>query len=177
MRRFLKNRLPDPCAIGDNPWLRPFRNALLHPRLWHLNRHSAAGAVAAGLACGLIPGPLQMPGAALCALLFRVNLPLALLVTLYTNPLTIVPLYLLAYELGRWVLADGSSFIAPPEPQLGNLLAWLRELPRWMLGVGKPLGLGLLLLAALFASLGYFGVKAAWRYYLVARWRKRRRRP
>ena len=46
MRRFLKNRLPDPAAIADNPWLRPFRNSLLHPRLWHLNRHSAAGAVA-----------------------------------------------------------------------------------------------------------------------------------
>ena len=55
---FLKKYLPNHDAVHGNRWLRPFRNSLLHPRLWHLNRHSAAGAVAAGLFCGLIPGPL-----------------------------------------------------------------------------------------------------------------------
>ena len=91
MRKHLKKHLPNHEAIHNNRWLRPFRNSLLHPRLWHLNRHSAAGAVAAGMFCGLIPGPLQMIGAAICALIFRVNLPLAMFVTLYTNPFTIVP--------------------------------------------------------------------------------------
>ena len=177
MRRFLKHRLPDPSAIGDNPWLRPFRNSLLHPRLWHLNRHSAAGAVAAGLACGLIPGPFQMLGAALCALAFRVNLPLALFVTLYTNPFTIVPLYLLAYELGRLALADGNGFLPPPEPQLSQLLDWMREFSTWMLGVGKPLGLGLVLLAALLACSGYVLVRMIWRQHLILRWQKRKGRP
>ena len=113
MRRTLKKYLPDPQTIRDNPWLRPFASSLLHPRLWHLNRHSAAGAVAAGLFCGLIPGPLQMIGAAACALLFRVNLPLAMLVTLYTNPFTIVPLYLLAYQIGRMVIGESNGFITP----------------------------------------------------------------
>ena len=75
MRKHLKKYLPNHDAVHGNRWLRPFRNSLLHPRLWHLNRHSAAGAVAAGLFCGLIPGPLQMIGAAICALVFRVNLP------------------------------------------------------------------------------------------------------
>ena len=54
MRRYLKKFLPDHEAIRANPWLRPFQSSLLHPRLWHLNRHSAAGAVAVGLFCGLI---------------------------------------------------------------------------------------------------------------------------
>jgi uncharacterized protein (DUF2062 family) len=108
MRNYLKKYLPSHESIRSNPWLRPFASSLLHPRLWHLNRHSAAGAVAAGMFCGLIPGPLQMVGAAGCALVFRVNLPLALLVTLYTNPLTIVPLYVLAYQIGRLILGDGN---------------------------------------------------------------------
>ena len=82
MRRYLRKYLPDHETIRNNPWLRPFESSLLHPRLWHLNRHSAAGAVAAGLFCGLIPGPLQMLGAAISAVAFKVNLPLALLVTL-----------------------------------------------------------------------------------------------
>ena len=93
-----------------NRWLAPFENTLLHPRLWDLNRHSAAGAVAAGLFCGLIPGPLQMLGAAICAVVFRVNLPLALLTTLYTNPFTIVPLYIAAFAIGQWVLPGSVAF-------------------------------------------------------------------
>ena len=78
MRKTLKRLLPDHQTVSTNRWLRPFASTLLHPRLWHLNRHSAAGAVAAGMFCGLIPGPLQMVGAAICALVFRVNLPLAM---------------------------------------------------------------------------------------------------
>lgn len=176
MRRYLKKYLPDPSAIGDNPWLRPFRSSLLHPRLWHLNRHSAAGAVAAGLACGLIPGPLQMIGAAICALVFRCNLPLALFVTLYTNPLTIVPLYLLAYQIGRLLIGDGNGFLLPPAFNPLDFVGWTQAMQSWMLAVALPLGIGLVTLAAGLAVSGYFAVKAAWRLYLIAAWRRRANR-
>ncbi len=172
MRRFIKKYLPDPSAIADNPWLRPFRSSLLHPRLWHLNRHSAAGAVAAGLFCGLIPGPLQMLGAAICALLFRVNLPLAMFVTLYTNPFTIVPLYVLAYGMGRFLTAS-ESFIAPPAFNPADMLAWTEAMRLWMLSVAKPLGFGLLALASGLAILGYAATQAAWRWHLLRAWRRR----
>jgi uncharacterized protein (DUF2062 family) len=176
MRKHLKKYLPDHEAIRGNRWLRPFASSLLHPRLWHLNRHSAAGAVAAGLACGLIPGPLQMLGAAICALVFRVNLPLALFVTLYTNPLTIVPLYLLAYQLGRLVTGEHNGFVAPPEFSASQIMAWTEAMQGWMLNVAKPLGIGLVVLAAGLAVIGYFAVKLAWRCYLIAAWRRRQRR-
>lgn len=176
MRKHLKKYLPDHSAVRDNRWLRPFQSSLTHPRLWHLNRHSAAGAVAAGLACGLIPGPFQMFFAALCALVFRVNLPLAMLVTLYTNPLTLVPIYLLAYRLGRLATGDGETFIAPPDFDPAAMLAWLQAMLGWIAGVGKPLGIGLVLLAIGLAPIGYFVVQAAWRYYLIAAWRRRRQR-
>lgn len=176
MRKHLKKFLPSHDSIHRNRWLRPFASSLLHPRLWHLNRHSAAGAVAAGLACGLIPGPLQMIGAAACALLFRVNLPLALLVTLYTNPFTIVPLYLLAYQLGRLAIGDGNGFIAPPGFSATEFVAWTEAMQGWMLIVAKPLGIGLIILATSLAVAGYFAVKAAWRIYLLAAWRRRKLR-
>ena len=176
MRKHLKKFLPDHQAIHGNRWLRPFRNSLLHPRLWHLNRHSAAGAVAAGLFCGLIPGPLQMLGAALCALAFRVNLPLALFVTLYTNPFTIVPLYVLAYQIGRFAIGDSAGFIDPPALDIARFVAWTEAMQQWMLGVAKPLGIGLLLLAILLACAGYLLTRAAWRIYLVRAWRQRQTR-
>lgn len=176
MRKQLRKFLPDHQAVSANRWLAPFHNTLLHPRLWHLNRRSAAGAVAAGLFCGLIPGPFQMLGAAICAVIFRVNLPLALITTLYTNPLTLVPLYLVAFTLGKFSLGEfdgGSRFIAPPEVGDAGLLAWIGQLTDWMAGLGKPLALGLVVLGALLALLGYAGMRFLWRLYLVRAWRHR----
>lgn len=175
MRRFLKNYLPDHETIRRNPWLRPFENSLLHPRLWHLNRRSAAGAVAAGLFCGLIPGPFQMPAAALCAILFRVNLPLSLLVTLYTNPFTIVPLYLLAYQIGRLLIGDGSGFLIPPAFQFDDFVVWTTAMQQWMLAVARPLAVGLIILADVLALAGYCMTRGAWRLYLVRHWQRRRK--
>ena len=174
MRRYLKKYLPSHESIPTNPWLRRFASSLLHPRLWHLNRHSAAGAVAAGMFCGLIPGPLQMLGAAACALVFRVNLPLALFVTLYTNPFTIVPLYVLSYQIGRLLLGDTSSFIAPPSFDPSTFVAWTSAMQGWMLQAAKPLAIGLTVLACTLAMLGYVATKPAWRFYLIRTWRHRK---
>lgn len=49
--------------ITSNPRVRRYWPALAVPDLRHLNRRSVACAVAVGLFCGLIPGPLQVPGA------------------------------------------------------------------------------------------------------------------
>ena len=176
MRKLLRNYLPDHQAIHSNRWLAPFSNTLLHPRLWHINRRSAAGAVAVGMFCGLIPGPLQMFGSVIGVLLFRVNLPLALLTTFYTNPLTIVPLYILAFTLGKVALGEfgnGAEFVAPPDYGAAGLQAWMGAMIHWMIGLGTPLALGLVLLAALLSLVGYAIVRLLWRIYLVRTWRRR----
>lgn len=179
MRRLLKRHLPDHQALATNRWLAPFGGTLLHPRLWHLNRHSAAGAVAVGMFCGLIPGPFQMLGAALCCVLFRVNLPLALFTTLYTNPFTIVPLYLAAFTIGEWILGGGGHFTAPPEWagswSGAGLLEWLETLAQWMLGLGRPLALGLITLASVLSATAYLLVRVVWRQYLVRAWQRRKK--
>ncbi len=174
MRKLIRRHLPDPSSLRQNRWFRPFAGTLLHPRLWHLNRHSAAGAVAVGLFCGLIPGPFQMPGAALACVVFRVNLPLALLTTLYSNPFTIVPLYLAAYTLGSWMLGSEGRFSPPPGRGEMGLGEWMRAGLDWLLGLGEPLALGLVLLAAALAVAGYFLVKLAWRAHLLRALARRR---
>jgi uncharacterized protein len=175
MRKFLKRYLPSHDSIHGNRWLALFGTTLRHPRLWHLNRHSAAGAVATGLFCGLIPGPLQMLGAALCCIVFRVNLPLALVCTLYTNPFTIVPLYVAAYSMGAWVLGgDSYTFSEPPSLSVLGPLGWMEAFGPWLGSLGKPLALGLVMLATTLAVVGYFAVKLVWRWHLIHSWRKRR---
>lgn len=176
MRKWLHRHTPDQAAIDGNRWLAPFRTTLLHPRLWHLNRRSAAGGVAVGLFCGLIPGPFQMLGAAICAVVFRINLPLALTVTLYTNPFTIVPLYIAAYGLGKWFSGPGAPFMPPPEYEhAAGLIDWVKHLLDWLNDLGEPLLIGLVLLASLLAMAGYGAVRALWRMHLVGKWKRRQR--
>lgn len=174
MRKFFRRRLPSHDTIRQSRWLRPFGTWLHHPNLWHLHRRSVAGGVAIGLFCGLIPGPLQMFSAALLAVWFRANLPVALFTTLYTNPLTILPLYALAYEYGALVLGhrDGASPIrlALPEVTWGN---WLEVLPHWFASLGKPFGVGLPLLAVTLGIAGYFVVRVLWYWMVVWEWRRR----
>lgn len=174
MRKILRRLLPGHEAIREHRWLKLFGGSLLHPRLWHLNRHSAAGAVAAGLFCGLIPGPFQMLGSAVCALVFRVNLPLAMLTTLYTNPLTIVPLYVAAYEIGRLATGEGTGFGKPPPFAWSAIGEWTHAMLAWMARLGRPLAIGIPLLAAGLALAGYWAVKAAWRIHLLRAWQRRK---
>src|SRR4030095_9607182 len=109
------------------------------------HRRSVAGAVAVGLFAGLIPGsnPVQFTAAALLAIWFRVNLPISVLVTLYSNPFTVVPLYLIAYGLGHLVLMQSGSGALPPPLSLAgkDWSQWLAAVLAWVGGVAKALSL------------------------------------
>lgn len=107
-------------------------------------------------------------------LLFRVNLPVALVTTLYTNPLTIAPLYLVAYKLGAWVTGHQNSISAEhfalPEMTWSG---WHSAMLEWVTLLGRPLAVGLPLLAIIMAVVGYFGVRSLWYVIVVWKWRRR----
>ena len=171
MRKFLGKLLPHHESVKANRWLKPFGSWLQNQYLWRLHRRSVAGGVAVGLFCGLIPGPLQMVCATLMAVLLRVNLPVALFATLYTNPFTIVPLYLLAYRIGIWVSGAQLHDVPLAFPSLHAAGLW-----SWLVGLGKPLLMGLPLLALSLAITGYFAVRIVWRMVVILKWRARGRR-
>lgn len=173
MHKFFRERLPDHDSIRRHRWLRPVQHWLHHPNLWHLHRRSVAGGVAIGLFCGLIPGPLQMISAVLLAILFRVNLPVAAFTTLYTNPFTIVPIYLLAYEIGKWVIGSSNSAAAPAFPEV-HWHDFFAQVWGWVMALGEPLLIGLPLLAFGLAIAGYVAVRLAWRLLVMWKWSKRR---
>ena len=176
-RKYFRKYLPDPEKLRSSRMVAVFGRWLHHPNLWHLNRHSVAGAVAIGLFSGLVPGPLQMLTALLLAIPLKKNLPVALLMTLYTNPFTIVPLYLVAYAYGRFLLPGEQAGPAEPfEFDWGNFAESMSALGAWMLALGKPLAVGLIALASTLALLGYVAVQVGWRAYVVAAWRARARR-
>lgn len=178
IRRRLKAALPTPESIREHRWLRWCAPVLSHPRLWHLHRRAVALGVAIGLVTGLIPGPVQMLAAALIAIALRANIPAAVFTTLYTNPLTFVPLYVLAYNLGRLVTGDSTPLVIPPYTDwsweglkllVPNLLAWIASL-------GDTLLVGLAIQCTLFALGGYLLTMFAWRLIVTRAWRTRHAR-
>ena len=176
--KFLQKYLPDPDEVRSKRWVAMFGGLLKHPNLWQFNRVSVPGAVAIGLFAGLIPGPLQMVGAALLAVPLRKNLPVALIMTLYTNPFTIVPLYMIAYAYGKVLLGERHDglLVQPFDFDWSDFFGSIQGLWEWMLALGKPLGVGLIALALTLAVLGYFTVRIGWRVYVGLAWRRRCRR-
>ena len=174
-RKFFKKYLPSHETVRNNRHIARFGGFLQHHNLWHLNRHSVAGGVAVGMFSGLVPGPLQMVTAALLAIPLRVNLPVALATTLYTNPFTIGPLYVLAYLYGRLLMGgEGKAFTQPPEFQWSEWGASLEAFLRWVMGMGTPLAVGLVALALTLAALGFACVQIGWRAHVIHAWRRRR---
>jgi uncharacterized protein len=176
-KKYFKKLLPSHESIRQHRWARPFGARLQHHNLWHLHRRSVSGGVAVGMFCGLIPGPLQMIGAALMAVLFRVNLPVAMVTTLYTNPFTIVPLYLVAYQFGAFVTGQSHALTAAqfvvPEMGWDN---WFTVMADWVFSLGKPFAIGLPLLAVSLALLGYVSVRIGWRLWVMWQWRNHGKR-
>lgn len=175
--RFLKRLMPSQDQLAEHRFARWFGQALTHPGVFAWNRRSVAGGVAAGLFCGLIPGPFQVLATFACAWAFRINLPIAIVSTFYTNPVTIVPIYFLALQLGERVLgARGGPPPAPPpdivwSDMAGSITAWFH----WTASLGMPLALGVFLLACLLALVGYFAVRIGWTWHTQFKLRGRRR--
>jgi len=174
IRQYLRKFLPDHETVKQSRWIRPFGSLLDHPNLWHLHRRSVAGGAAVGMFCGMIPGPFQMMGAAIMSVLFRVNLPVAMFTTLYSNPFTILPLYVVAYNLGAFVTGrrDSAVFSHFTIPEM-NRSNWYSILPDWLLTLGEPFAIGLLLMATLLSVLGYFAIRLLWYWVVMCEWKKR----
>jgi len=175
MRKRLRKFLPTPESIFQYRVFRWMEPVLGHPRLWHLHRRSVAMGVAIGLVTGLIPGPVQMLLAVIIAIPLRANVPAAAAATWYTNPLTFIPLYLLAYQIGQLVTGDTAPAAIPPEMTwtLTGLTDAVPQLLTWMEAAGVTLLIGLGIQAALFAVGGYIATMLAWRITVTWAWRNR----
>ena len=165
IRRWIRQHLPTPEHFERLPVIHRFRHHLSQPNLWALNRRSVAGGVALGLFCGLIPGPFQVLGALAWCLIGKVNLPVAMVVTFYTNPLTIVPLYVFAVAYGQLLLGEvgqAAPVAHAPEFTWVNLPNYLHALVAWMWSLGPSLAVGLPATMLTFALAGYVSVRLLW---------------
>jgi uncharacterized protein (DUF2062 family) len=172
--------LPPPEKLRDNRWLRWLGPSLFHPHLWHVHRRGIALGMAVGVFFGLLIPIAQIPFSAAAAVLMRANVPAAVASTLVTNPVTFGPVYYAAWRVGSAILGEPVAAGTPP-PKLPSLGAEVRPhggawaaLKRSLLGIGKPLLLGLAIFASVVGLATYLSVSWAWRVKIL--WRRRQRR-
>jgi uncharacterized protein (DUF2062 family) len=183
MNKRLARWLPTRESLHNNRWLRWLGPALHHPRLWHMSRKGLALGLALGIFFGLLVPVAQMPLSATLAVLLRANLPVAVASTLVTNPVTFGPVYYGAYHLGRWVLQEpalsdaAAARALEPEPAADAPAQGVREhLEKgwaFLTTVGKPLVVGLAIVASVCGVLVYFLASLLW--IAKTRWTRRRR--
>lgn len=167
-KKLIKRLMPDAHKVRSHKHLKFFGTLLHDPGLWHLNRRSASGGVAVGLFMAFSPMPLQMILAAVIAIIFRFNLPIAVVLVWISNPLTVGPITYFVYKLGSLLLGlPAHEFAFEPT------WAWLMTELNW---IWRPILLGSFVVSSVSATAGYFLVHALWRLQVIRDWERRKSR-
>lgn len=146
----------------------------MHPRLWHSSRRGIAVGVSLGVFFGL-----QIPFAAGSALLLRANVPVAVGATLITSPVTFAPLYLVAHHMGSAILGSEDALpaaVVSEPPNYSETFGWWNSLRIRIVSLGKPLLLGLAILAFISGICTYAFIILVWRLRTTWIWKRRRQK-
>lgn len=173
MKQRLQRLLPDTERLRNNRWLRWLGPALFRQQLWHITRRGVALGVALGIFFGLLFPVGQIPCSAAAAMVLRANIPAAVASTLVTNPVTFAPIYYAAYQLGAALLGETE----PPQAIRQTTVVPKDNGGGWMARItalGKPLLLGLFVLASSMGVLAYLLISSLWRLKITLAWRRRR---
>ena len=181
-KQFIRRYLPAPEKIANMKGLGFLRHRLQDPNLWHLNRHSASGAMFWGLWCAFLPMPFQMIPAAIAALVFRVNLPLCIVLVWISNPLTMIPVIYLSYFVGASLLNKPmihTDTLYRLVENLGSLVSNFMTNKAYhkknleLVQHIEPILLGMLVTGFLLGCIGYLGMNWYWRYHVTKAWNNR----
>ena len=168
LRRLVDKAIPSRESVETNRWLKPVAGRVMHSSLWRFTRRSVPRGVALGMLTGILVPMGQIPASALLALPLRANIPAAAATTFLTNPFTTPPLWVAAYWVGSWILGPHVA----SEVLVEEVPGWID----WLLHDAGPATLtGLLVIALALAVLGYVGSAIGWRWWIIAK-RKRRLR-
>ena len=110
---------------------------------------------------------MQTLGSATLAILFRVNLPVAIAFSLFSNPVTIPPIFYFAYKLGAALLG-----LRQRQIDFSLSVEWISTT---LAQIWQPLLLGCLILGTGAALMTYLLIRLIWRISAVSKWENRRR--
>ena len=165
-----KRYIPHKESIASNSIIRLFDEYLLDPNIWHIHRRSSAGGAAIGVFCAFIPIPIQTLSAAALAILFRMNLPIAILFSFLANPITVPFIFFYSYKLGSILFGLEENQITNIIPENTTIIEWFNTI---FLNIWEPLLIGCLILGLISSSITYFLIRLIWRIGAVVKWGNR----
>jgi uncharacterized protein (DUF2062 family) len=166
--RFLKH----PRKLKQSPTMRWFARHFLDKHVWKPTQHTFAGGMAVGLFVTVQLLPIQMPTAAILAAIFRVNIPIALILCWASNPATLAPIAWLENMLGTWLM---HHFGDPTV--LAATMAITKEPEALEKGIAfaKAMFLGGVCIGGILAPIGYITSYVTWG--ALERWNRYRKAP
>lgn len=166
-----RRNMPTRESMERSRLLRPVAHRVLDPALWRATRRSVPRGVALGMVTGILFPVAQIAFSALLALPLRANIPAASLTTFITNPFTTPPLWIAAAFLGNRLLRLDRELPGSPVADAAQQIGWWT----WLMDRGLEIGLGLLILTTVLATLGYALSALGWRLWIARKWRSRAR--
>lgn len=175
-KKFLQGWLPSSQKIMQMRIMRYLGQYTRNPRIWYINRRSISRAVLIGTFWGLMPIPFHTVLIIMTVLVFNANLPIGLLLSWLTNPLTVVPII---YG-GFWI---GSKIYHVHMIGKAGLMHLLHQLEHWIvtfghakvdLSLAKILMSGLVIECTIAALVAYMLTLLAWRLSVIKQWKARR---
>ncbi len=165
-RQFLRRVLPHPTNLKKQWFLRPFRALLHDPALWATHRRNVLRALALGIFISFIPFPIHTALSGVAALYLRINVPVAIVASWLSNPVTFGPMYYGAYRLGAIVLGSPAA-ASRSEFSVEHLQALLGEI--W-----QPLIVGCLIAGTSLSLAAYWILNRLWIRQVRRRFQLRR---
>lgn len=157
--------MPAPHALRERWFLRLFGDRIANPQLWTLHRRGVTYAFGVGLAVSFVPLPVHMLLASTIAVIWRLNIPVAVGSTFVVNPFTAVPVYYFAYRVG-------AALLHTPRQHFKFHPTW-----HWFThGLGpvwQPFITGCIACAVVCGILGWLTLELVWRWQVRSRYRTR----
>lgn len=166
--RFLKH----PRKLKQSPTMRWFARHFLDKHVWRPTQHTFAGGMAVGLFVTVQLLPIQMPTAAILAAIFRVNIPIALVMCWASNPATLAPIAWVENWVGTWLM---HHFGDPAVLEATAAIAQEPEALAKGIAFAKAMFLGGVFVGGALSPLGYIVTYITWG--ALERWNRFRREP
>ena len=166
IKNVIKRFFPKLDTVKEEKILKIFGPAVLQPNLWHINKKSVSRGFAIGAFCAFLPIPGQMILAAFLSITFAANIPIAVILTWITNPITFTPIFYFAYKIGRMIF-DGTINYNVDEKEIDILSN--------IMHIWEPLLLGSIILSIIGSTIAYIIIRTYWRYYVIKIWSKRKK--
>ncbi len=167
MKKRFKKITPSKAWLENHKVLKPVAGWLGEPKIWHFNRRAIALGTAIGFFFGSLPIAGQMLLSAIVAIVTRANMPIAVVATWISNPVTMPFFFTANYYFGAWLLQRPALQLQEMDWSLQSLLQLGGE-------ILVPLFFGSIVVSVILSITSYIVIRILWRLHIISHIKKRR---